>query len=246
MVDHIISDSLATAGDLERIFGKRLPQVTVVPCAVDPAFGESIEPTALEAVLHRYGLRNRGYFLHPGAIDPRKNTTTVLSAFRRYRARGGVADLAIIGLPRSTKDGLGTAEVQDGVQTLPFIPNADVVALMKGALAVVYVPSAEGFGYPLVEAMAAGTLAVISSIAVLRETSRGIALETPPREVEALSEALWIAATPSVQNRARVDRGLRRALDFSIERMTKATLDVYFEAAARRRADARTARSRQP
>lgn len=245
-VDHIISDSRATANDLSRMFGKRLPPVTVVPCAVDPAFAEAIEPARLEAVLHRYGLTYRGYFLHPGAIDPRKNTKTMLSAFRAYRARGGTAELAIIGLPQPAQDKLNARDARSGVRPLPFIPNADVVALVKGALAVVYIPSAEGFGYPLVEAMAAGTPAVISSIDVLRETSQDIAIETPPGDAAAVADKLWITSTPSVEFRDRVERGRRRALDFTTERMAAATIDVYAEAAARRRARAPNPKSRHP
>jgi glycosyltransferase involved in cell wall biosynthesis len=234
-VDHIICDSRTTARDLDRLFGTRLPPISVVPCAVSPAFGEPIEQGALEIALSRYGLRHRGYFLHPGAVDPRKNTETVLDAFRTYRARGGHLELAIIGLERP-QGAFGGLSPTTGVHILPFIPNADVVALIKGALAVVYVPSAEGFGYPLVEAMAAGTLAVMSSIDVLRETSQGIALEAPPGNAEALADRLRTAATWSVDLRDRVNRGLQRAHDFSIDRMASATVAVYTEAATRRQA----------
>lgn len=242
-VDHIICDSRATARDLDRLFGVHLPRATVVPCAVNPAFAEPIEQTTLEATLNRYGLRSRKYFLHPGAADPRKNTRTVLSAFRTYRARGGTAELAIIGLGKR-EGNLVNRDTNPGLRVLPFIPNADVVALMKCALAVVYVPSAEGFGYPLVEAMAAGTLAVMSSIDVLRETSQGIALEAPPGDAEALADMLRVAATSSSDLRDRVDRGLRRARDFSVERMVAATVDVYAETASYRQAHLRSFSSR--
>jgi glycosyltransferase involved in cell wall biosynthesis len=88
--------------------------------------------------------------------------------------------------------------------------------------------------------MAAGTLAVISSIDVLRETAHDIALETPPGDVQALCDALWVAATRSVHFRERVDRGIRRALDFTTERMTAATIEVYVRTAARGRAHTTT------
>lgn len=224
--DHLMSDSQATADDLRKMFGRRLPPVTVVPCAVDPAFAEPVDPRSQREVLDRYGLREREYFLHPGAVDPRKNTRVVLRAFAAFRAAGGIADLAIIGIPERAREALR----QEGVHVLPFLPNADVVALLKSAQALVYVPSAEGFGYPLVEAMAAGTPAIISSIDVLRESARGAALEAAPGDASALAAAMAEASGAGARIREVAERGRARAADFTIERMTTSIIAVYEQA----------------
>ncbi len=245
-VDHIISGSRSTATELERMFGSRLPPVTVVPYSVSPSFGQPLDSGELMRTLGRYGLRHGRYLLHHGAVDPRKNTRTVISAFRAYRARGGTADLAVIGLPNGSRNARFAAEADARVHLLPFVPNADVVALVKGAFAVVYVPSAEGFGYPLIEAMAAGTPAIISSIEVLRENSLGVALEVPPASPTALADALLIAEGHPDELRSRTNRGLQRALEFNTERTASATIDVYAEAAARRRARHRRRDGRMP
>lgn len=236
-VDHLISDSAATARELDRRLGGKLPPVTVVPPAVDAAFTRAIDPAVLRAIIGRYGQRERGYFLHAGGIDPRKNTRTVVEAFRRYRAAGGTGSLVVMGMPERGRASLeASARGEPAITVLPFIPNDDVVGLVKGALAVVYVPSAEGFGYPLVEALAAGTPAIVSAIDVLREIAQGAALEVPARDVSALETALASADADPDRLAGLAARGRDRAAAFTVERMTESVLDVYADAVARSRA----------
>ena len=237
--DHIICVSHYTASELRRRFGSGLPPISVVHSGVDPAFSRPLSVPELERALEPLGLLRAQYFLHPGAIDPRKNTSVVLEAFRRYRARGGTLSLGVIGLSAEADAFFRhrMPEAHTSVHLLPFVPNETVVALVQAARAVVFVPAEEGFGYPLVEALAAGTPAVVSDIEVLRELSNGAAREVPPGAPEPLAAAMasFDALDPNVEELCR--RGRERAQHFSISNMADKTIDVYeaTAAAARRR-----------
>jgi glycosyltransferase involved in cell wall biosynthesis len=233
--DHIICVSEYTASELRRRFGTSLPPISVVHSGVDPAFSVALSLPELERVVAPFGLTRGEYFLHPGAIDPRKNTGVVLDAFRRYRARGGRLALAVIGLSGPSA-ALGQYRVgsDPSVRLLPFVSNDVVVALVQAARAVVFVPTEEGFGYPLVEALAAGTPALVSDIAVLREISLGAANMVPPGAPEPLARAMsaYEANAPELDELRRLGR--TRAEHFSISNMASQTIDVY-EAVARQR-----------
>jgi glycosyltransferase involved in cell wall biosynthesis len=236
--DHIIAVSSYTARELERKFGRNLPPVTVVHSGVDPAFAAQTTPKQIGEALRPFHLHRGSYFLHPGAVDPRKNTSVVLGAFERYRASGGSADLVVVGLSPGAAAAFGKqfGSRVGGMHLLPFVPNDTMVSLVKGARAVVFVPAEEGFGYPLVEAMAAGTPAIVSSIEVLRELSAGAASEVPRGAVEPLAVLLRSMdfENPAVEGLRR--RGLERSREFTIARMADRTIEAYQETLARHHA----------
>ncbi|HUG13369.1 MAG TPA: glycosyltransferase family 1 protein [Thermomicrobiales bacterium] len=234
--DHLITVSQHTADALTRRFGTSLPPITVVHSGVDPSFSAAPPHGRGAESLAQLGLRPSDYFLHPGALDPRKNTSTVIEAFARYRALGGTAALAVMGLSSwasaAIKRGLGSAAAF--AHLLPFVSNETVVDLVKGARGVVFVPSEEGFGYPLVEAMAAGTPAIVSSIDVLRELSQGAASEVPARSSEPLARAMLALEHGDPQFETLRLRGLERARHFTIAAMAEGTIAAYDRASKAR------------
>jgi glycosyltransferase involved in cell wall biosynthesis len=230
--DHIVSVSHHTASELTRRFGSGLPPISVVHSGVDPAFSRPLTAADLERLLEPFGLRPRQYLLHAGAVDPRKNTSVVIEAFQRYRARGGTCSLAVMGLSdHAAAFFQRRALSQMPVHFLPFVPNDAVVALVQGARAVIFVPTEEGFGYPLVEALAAGTPVVVSAIDVLRELSDGAAWEVAPRNAESLAAMLASFDAPNSSVESLRRRGVERARHFSIANMAAGTIAAY-EAAA--------------
>jgi glycosyltransferase involved in cell wall biosynthesis len=225
-----------TASELRRRFGSDLPPISVVHSGVDPAFSNPLAASTLDRSLEPLGLRRDGYILHAGAVDPRKNTSVVLEAFQRYRAGGGTLSLGVIGL-----SGLAAAPIRrllkasGGVRVLPFVSNATVVALVQAARVVVYVPTEEGFGYPLVEALAAGTPVVASDIEVLRELSDGTARAVQPGAAEPLAAAMASFDMPGDGLEELRHRGRLRAAHFSISNMADNTIDAYEAALETRR-----------
>jgi glycosyltransferase involved in cell wall biosynthesis len=224
----LIVDSETTAADVRRLLGSHSPPIDVVYPAVDPSF-TAIDATACERVCAAHHLRAREFFIHPGASDPRKNTTTVIEAFALYTEQGGPFDLVIYGLSQSTREKLSRGlkpSAREHVRLLTWLSDDDVVALTQSAAASLFVPSDEGFGYPMLEAMAAGTPVVASSIPVLREISAGLASWVEPRDHRALCQILSTFGTGERHPR-NIEEARARAKDFSREQMADGIATSY-------------------
>jgi glycosyltransferase involved in cell wall biosynthesis len=240
-VDHVVADSRHTARQLEERSHGQLPAMTVVYPAIRTVFFEALAAGATHA-LEGDRLAAGSYFLHPGAVDPRKNTRLVLEAFERYRATGGDAVLVVIGLAPAEQAWFARRlrHIRNFVRMLPFVSDDYMLVLLKAARAVVYVPSEEGFGYPLVEAMAAGVPVITSSIDVLDELSDGSSLSVPVGKREPLAEAMRSLDPEESGLRASLElRGRERARAFTVASTARATVEVYRETLERRRAIAR-------
>jgi glycosyltransferase involved in cell wall biosynthesis len=230
--DHLIADSKKTADDLHKMF-RTLPPVTVVPLAVDPRFARQRTPDEVDKTLQLRGLNRQQFFLHAGAKDPRKNTGTVIHGHELYLARGGKFALAVVGFSesdaaRASRKASGSS--RDRFVPLPFVSDDEMATLMQAAAALVYVPSYEGFGLPLLEALSAGTPAIISAIPALVELADGCAVEVGVGRREELADAMFTIERRTPPMTPLVQRGLRRAASFTRESMVDATVSVYEQA----------------
>lgn len=230
-VDRLIVDSLHTARELSKRV-RHLPPVTVVHPGVDPKFFQDYQPRLAGVLAAKYAIEARHYFLHPAAVDPRKNTRVVLDAFDIYRSKGGIADLVLVGLSEAHRAMLQVSPKQ-GLLVLPFIPNEDLLMVLRLARGVIYVPSEEGFGYPLVEAMAAGVPAIISKIDVLEEMSANCAWTVRPGDAQALADSLLEFDAQGQRVLDLASKARTRAQAFTTRRMAEDTLLVYQEVVER-------------
>ncbi|MHB8688607.1 MAG: glycosyltransferase family 4 protein [Candidatus Dormibacteraceae bacterium] len=224
-VDHLIADSAYTASELTKRV-RRLPPITVVHPGVDERFFQDKPPELAKRLLARYGLDAGHYYLHPGAVDPRKNTPVVVAAFERYRGRGGRKQLVVVGLSKADRAVLHISQ-REGLHLLPFVTNEDLLMLLQLTHGLIYVPSEEGFGYPLVEAMAAGVPAIITAIDVLEEMSAGCAVTVGAADADGLAHALWEFEGQDSRAFELVARGKLRAQEFTTRRAAEKTLLVY-------------------
>jgi len=230
----VIAVSEATRAELLARYRLAPEKVRVIHEAADPRFGPAAAP-ARSAVRARYGLR-APYVLFLGLLEPKKNVGALLGAVARLRAQGawGPTELVVAGAAGWGPD-TGRAARRlglDGVtRFLGPVPDADLPALYGEALAFVFPSLWEGFGLPVLEAMAAGTPVVASNRGALPEVTAGAALLVDPRPAP-LAEALGtILGDPGLQARLR-EAGLTRAAAFSWDRTAAQTLAVYREALA--------------
>jgi len=225
--DHLICDSSYTADQIRARVGNRAPPMTVVRPALDPAFLAPLRPPSGDT-LRQLGLQHRRFFLHPGAVDPRKNTAVVIDAFREYRKAGGANELVIVGLSAVARRAFAVSAHTPGIKLMPFVDDSTLVELIRSAAAVIYVPDVEGFGYPVLEAMASGTPVVMSRIPVLLEIAAGIGWDVEPRAATSLTSQLAELDRVSSSERKRRERvGLDRARDFTVARVAAETLAIY-------------------
>jgi glycosyltransferase involved in cell wall biosynthesis len=176
--------SEATADDLAAHFPKTEPRTVVTPLAADEHFFSA----QAGDVRPRHGL-NRDYVLAVGTLEPRKNLPALIEAFTGLP---DTHDLVLVGAL-----GWETGETQaaiarhpDRIKALGHVSDADLASLYAGAALFAYPSLYEGFGLPVLEAMAAGAPVLTSNISSLPEVAGDAAILVDPRSVDAIREGL--------------------------------------------------------
>lgn len=226
---HIIAVSEWTRSDLIAAYGLPPEKVTVIHEAADPRF----RPQSRDAVTRvraRYGLPGR-YLLFVGTIEPRKNLSRLLSAFEAIRAEGLTDGLVVVGkrgwLTTDFFTRLALSPAKDSVFLPGYIPDEDLAAVYAGAQTLVFPSLYEGFGLPVLEAMACATPVLTSDASSMPEIAGEAALTFDPRSVEEMAESIRrVLSDSELRDRMR-ERGLDRAARFSWERTAKETEAVY-------------------
>jgi glycosyltransferase involved in cell wall biosynthesis len=226
---HIIAVSEHTKRDLISAYGIAAEKVSVVYEAAAPEFCPQPAQT-VAAVRARYNLPER-YLLFVGTIEPRKNLTRLLAAFEAVHADGLADGLVIVG-QRGWLYGDFFARLEESpvreVILLPgYVPDDDLPAFYAGAQALVLPSVYEGFGLPVLEAMACGTPVVASTASSIPEIGGEAALYFDPLDVEAAVDAVRrILRDASLRDEMR-ELGLAQAARFSWQRAAAETRAVY-------------------
>jgi glycosyltransferase involved in cell wall biosynthesis len=175
------------------------------------------------------------YILYVGSEVPRKNMPALLRVLRELRPEG--IRLKKAGLPggpedrRATLQEAGRLGVGDSLDLLGLVSEEELATLYRGALALVMPSLYEGFGLPLIEAMACGCPVVCSDLPVLREVAGDAAQFFPAQDHRAMAEAVRRLAEDEALRSHGVEAGLKRAGGFSWERCATQYLDLYREMA---------------
>ena len=189
------------------------------------------------------GLVPGEFLLFVGAANPRKNVSTLLRAYGRYRER--VVDplpLALAGPERAHfgdesrggEDGGGAGRgggSTAGVRSLGFVPDDQLRWLYHEAAAFVFPSRYEGFGLPILEAMGAGTPVITADRGAMAEVAGDAACLVDPESPTALAEAIEVVLDDRDRRRRLVERGRERAAEFTWERAAEGTEAVYREVA---------------
>ena len=166
------------------------------------------------------------YLLSVATLEPRKNLPTLVEAFALVRRRRPELQLVVAGAPVSWAE----QDLQaDGVRALGYVPDADLPALYRGASALVYPSLFEGFGIPVVDAMASGIPVVASAHPSLDDAAGDAAVRADPRSPEAIASAIERALS---ERERLVPLGLRHARRFTWKACGEAVLAGYERAAA--------------
>ncbi|MQL52259.1 glycosyltransferase [Desulfofundulus thermobenzoicus] len=228
--ERVITISEATKRDLLEIYGIPPEKVSVTYPGVDQYhFKPCVDSGTFESVRQRYRLPEH-FFLYVGALQPRKNLIRLLTAYTTARSRGIEWPLVVAG-PRAWlyEDIVAALDATPGVRYLDYVPFADLPVLYSLAGAFVYIPLYEGFGLPVLEAMACGTPVITSSVSSLPEVAGDAAVLVDPYDTEAIATALQRMAEDEELQRALREKGLARAREFSWERCARETLGVFEE-----------------
>jgi glycosyltransferase involved in cell wall biosynthesis len=203
-------------------------KVTVTYLAPSAEF-RVVEPKAIAAVKEKYGI---DYFLlNVCTVEPRKNISRTLQAFARIKDQFPDYKLIHAGSKGWLYDDI-FAEAQrlgleDRVQFLGRVPLNDLVALYNAADAFIYPSLYEGFGIPLLEAMACGCPVITSNVSSLPEVAGEAARLVDPQSVDQIADAMTELLTNDTVRGDLREKGLRRAAQFSWSRCAEETLAVY-------------------
>ncbi len=226
---HVIAVSECTQRDLVAAYSLPPEKVTVVHEAAAPRFRPQ-PPDIVAAVRARYHLPDR-YLLFVGTIEPRKNLTRLLSGFEAIHADGLTDGLVIVGKRGWLYDDFFSRLEQSPARAaviLPgYVPDEDLPAIYAGAQVLVLPSLYEGFGLPVLEAMACGTPVTCSDTSSLPEIAGDAALHFDPDSVESLTDALRHLLSGTDLRAALRQRGSEQASKFSWERVADETEAVY-------------------
>ncbi len=204
-------------------------QVVAIPHGVTSGLTAPPDDQA-QRTLARLGVREP-YFLMVGTIEPRKNHLAALQAFTLLASRYPGLSLVIAGRPgwlsEPIMQALSELSARLPVRYLGLVADADLPALYARSLALVYPSWYEGFGLPVLEAMACGTAVITSEGGAPAELAGDAALAVPPDRPEALAEAMERIVSDSALRGRLAKEGRRRAAGFSWERAARQHLELY-------------------
>ncbi len=233
VADAVLCISDHTRRDLLRTFPHVAAKARTVPLAAGRRF-RPLPPEARRAAAERVGLPDR-YVLYVGSNKPHKNLSRLVRAWAAVRPEGVVLAIAgawlpAHGAPRALAGRLGLEPRH--VRFVGPVPEELLPGLYGGALGFVFPSLYEGFGLPVLEAMACGTPVACSRIGSLQEVAGGAALYFNPFNVDEMAVALERLVDDAALRATLRARGLERAAQFTWERTARDTLAVYRQLAA--------------
>ncbi len=235
--DFVLADSHATRQDLIELFAVTPhSKIGVLHGGVNPRFGPRAA-SAQVAVRRKYGLDDWPFILSVGTVQPRKNFGRLVESLARLRADGHDLHLVIAGgtgwLSAPFYEQLRDSGLGDVVHLTGFVADEDLPALYSAATVFAFPSLYEGFGLPVLEAMACGVPVVTSNLSSLPEVAGDAALLVDPYDVAELSEALGRLVHDSALRQQLVQAGYRQAEHFSWQRAARELLAVYQSLGAR-------------
>jgi len=217
----IVAISQSTKDDLVKQYGYEKSKITVVYPGIDSRFTQKGTKT----------LRNNPYFLFVGALKPGKNVPAIIRAFAQILTKSKKTfDLLLIGgdywqdpqIEQTIQDlGIGERVIRMG-----HVPDEDLPAYYRGAVALVNPSLWEGFCLPAAEAMACGCPVIASTAGSLPEILGGGGVLIDPTDTDALVKAMLRVSSDTNLRQSMIQKGLERAKVFSWDTFARTTLDI--------------------
>lgn len=230
-VDHLITDSEATRKEVIDFFSWPDHKITAIHLGVDPVFRprpkEFVEP-----VLASYGLTPGRYTLCVSTLEPRKRIQSLLAAYEMLPPELKDAYPLVFAGDRGWLNESIDVRIERGqragwIRRLGFVSESDLPSIYAGAAAFCYPSIYEGFGLPVLEAMASGVPVLTSDRSSLPEVADGAALLIDPDDVDAMSTGIRKILEDATWRSHAIERGLIVAAESTWDRCLAKTMNVY-------------------
>ncbi len=231
----IIVPSESTKHDVIHFFKKPSDQVHVIPHGIDPMFRPDFQ-TSDHGVRGKYKLPKK-FALFVGTLEPRKNILSLIDAIETYRRQSGDdLHLVLVGgwgwksakIRRRLLPTRYTLHATSSwIHHLGYVPRSDLPALYRAAIVFTWPSIYEGFGLPVLEAMASGCPVITSNSSSLPELTENAAILVNPFRPTEITQALeQLLSSPALQKRLRI-AGLDRTKQFSWNKTAQKTLNLF-------------------
>jgi glycosyltransferase involved in cell wall biosynthesis len=229
VADAIVVPSQTVRRDVERTLGASSLKISTVYEAAAASY-RPVATDVASTTARRYGLDGR-YILSVGSLEPGKNRSRLIRALHALGDDTRDVALGIVGQPAwdyepelALVESLG---MKQRVRFLGYVPGGDVAALYSGGLCTALPSLYEGFGLPVLEAMASGSPVLTSNVSATAEVAGDAALLVDPQSLDAIRDGLRRLIADEDLRRDLSERGLWRAAEFSWRRAADETYAVY-------------------
>ncbi|MGH9512038.1 MAG: glycosyltransferase family 4 protein [Terriglobales bacterium] len=228
--DHIITVSQASKTDIVSKYKIAPEKVSIIDEAPRDEFRVMDRGKCKEIIARKYGIAE-SFILYVGRINPRKNLLRLIEAFSILRRKGTEQKLVIVGKQDwqadKVLDRVKALALEANVVCTGYVDGEDVPVFYNAADVFVFPSICEGFGLPLVEAMACGCPIVTSYGSSLEEVSGSAAILADPWSVESLANAIGSVVGDTTLRQSLRAKGLKRVAEFNAARNAQNTVDIY-------------------
>jgi len=228
--DALIAVSEGTRQDSIRLLNLPPQKIYTTPLGASQEYQKITDPVLLEDMRRKYKLPT-GFFLYTGLVEPRKNLPMLIRAYASLLDQGIKEKLVIVGRVGWMSDEIFKLADRLGLDKkvvfTGYIDQNDLPAIYNLASVFVYPTLYEGFGLPVLEAMACGTPVITSAVSSLPEIVGNAGVLLPPADEEALSSAMFRLMSDPVERKRLASLGLARAAQFTWQNTALETSKIY-------------------
>ena len=232
VADKVITDSFCSKRDIIRLLKIPEEKIEVVYLGKDSSFKQITDKALIDEFCIKHGIKKK-FILHVGTLEPRKNITGLIKAYSIFKKENNECDFNLViagekGWMYSSIFALvEKLKLENSVTFIGYIEDGELPILYNAAKVFVYPSLYEGFGLPVLEAMACGIPVITSNTSSLPEIVGDAGIMVDPRDSAALAAAIQKVILDNDLREEMIRKGLKKAENFSWEKTAKETTQIY-------------------